>query len=139
MRTSGLIKLQALLILGLLIAHVISWSFQSNIDDIPKVYLDAMNNHTHFYYATFYSLLWVLGWICSSNTSSLFFRIAIGLVQEVALFIVFCKLLKMNIADWGFNEKIGFAGSVIFTVFSIMYMDKINERIKKLFNKNVSS
>lgn len=139
MRTSSIIKLQTVLVLGLLIAHVCSWLFQSNIDEIPKIYLNAMNNHSHFYYATFYSLIWALGWICSSNTNNLFFRITIGLVQEVALFIIFCKMFKMNMADWGFNEKVSFAGSIIFTIASVMYMDKINERIKKSFNKNVSS
>jgi len=129
MRTASIDNFKGFVLLVLLSLHLLTWLYQSDISDIPKQYLDAMNNHGRYFYATFYFILWVLGWICSSNTSSLFFRISVGLLQETCVFVIMCKLTKMNMVDWGLFEHVGFFVTIIFTIFSVKYMNKINSLI----------
>jgi len=104
--------------------------------EIPQVYKDAINNHSKYFYATFYALLWVMGWICSSNTTSLFFRISVGLLQEISLFVILCKLTNMNMAEWGTFEHLGFWSTVVFTILSVKYMNRINTLILSKIPKN---
>ena len=124
------------LLLLLYICFTVSLFYQAPITEIADEKLLAkLHTNSKWVYIYLFGIMGLSSWAIGTRYKTKFVRCVVGIGEQISCLFIYFKWNDISLFEITTEQLWGFTITVIVALLSVLYMDKINDWIKKYIDK----